>query len=465
MTRTTRRIVAAVLTVAAGMALVVAFSGDDTRAGSAGAAAVTPLWSVRRVPEPVAEAVGAQHLQASLDRTVSGANACFVVKAGNHTLAAHDSDTPLLGASTQKVLIAATALTSLGADSTFTTKVVAAAPPADGTVDRLWLVGSGDPVLATADYVAFLQSQGATRGDVTTSLESLADAIVAQGVQRIPGGIAGDDSRYDDERYLPSWKSSYRTDGEVGPLGALTVNDGFSAWSVGSKTSVTDPALHAASLLSDLLRARGVSVGPPGHAVAPPGTVEIAHVTSPDLRSIVASMLSSSDNLTAEMLTKELAVHTGTKPGTTVAGVAAIVAKLQSLGVTVNPAVHLVDGSGLSRDDRITCGLLVDTLSLTDHPDLGALFDGFSVAGQHGTLYDQFGGSALVGALHAKTGGLDGVAGLTGLVTTGETLRFAYLDNGDFPVARGPVLYTPIALTVGRFPDAPAVDALVPAPK
>ncbi|HEX9505698.1 MAG TPA: D-alanyl-D-alanine carboxypeptidase, partial [Acidimicrobiia bacterium] len=392
MTRTARRIIAAALGAAAVVTLAVAFSGDDTHAGSAGPAAVTPLWSVRRVPEPVAEAVGAQHLQTALDRAVGGANACFVVKAGNHTLAVHDPDTPLLGASTQKVLIAATALTSLGADTTFTTKVVAAAPAADGTVERLWLVGSGDPILATADYVAFLQSQGVTRGDITTSLESLADAIVAQGVRRIPGGLAGDDSRYDGQRYLPSWKSSYRTDGEIGPLGALTVNDGFSAWSVAGKTSVADPALHAASLLADLLRARGVSVGTVDHAAAPAAAVEIAHVTSPDLRSIVASMLSSSDNLTAELLTKELAVHAGTKPGTTAAGVAAIVAKLQSLGVSVNAAVPLVDGSGLSRDNRITCGLLVDTLSLTDRPQLGALFDGFSVAGQHGTLYDQFGG-------------------------------------------------------------------------
>ena len=38
-----------------------------------------------------------------------------------------------------------------------------------------------------------------------------------------------------------------------------------------------------------------------------------------------------------------------------------------------------------------TALLLVDTISLTDHPELGALFDGFSVAGQHGTLADQFG--------------------------------------------------------------------------
>ncbi|MFI5054301.1 MAG: D-alanyl-D-alanine carboxypeptidase, partial [Acidimicrobiia bacterium] len=151
---TARRLVAGVLVIAAVVALVVAFSGTDSRAASSHTAVATPLWSVRRVPEPVAEAVGVQHLQSALDVASPGAATCFLVKAGNHTLAAHDPDTPLLGASTQKILVAAAALTTLGPDTTFTTKVVAPAPPVNGTVDRLWLVGSGDPVLATGDYVS-----------------------------------------------------------------------------------------------------------------------------------------------------------------------------------------------------------------------------------------------------------------------------------------------------------------------
>jgi serine-type D-Ala-D-Ala carboxypeptidase/endopeptidase (penicillin-binding protein 4) len=445
--------------------LAIAFSGGDTPAASVGNTATTPMWSVRRVPQPVAQAVGAQHLQAALDAAAPGDGTCFVVKAGATTLAAHNPGSPLIGASTQKILVAAAALATLGPDATFTTKVVAPAAPADGTVDRLWLVGAGDPVLATGDYVTFLQSEGNTRGDATTSLEKLADAIVAAGVRRVPGGVVGDDSRYDQQRYLPTWKDTYRTDGEIGPMGALTVNGGFSAWSTSHKTVVGDPALNAATLLTGLLRARGVTVGTPAHADAPVGTVEVAQVVSPDLRAIVAEMLGSSDNLTAELLTKELAVRSGTKPGTTAAGVAAIRSKLAALGVAVDPAVNLEDGSGLSRNNRVTCSLLIDTLSLTARPEFGALYDGLAVAGQRGTLYDQFLGTGLVGALHAKTGGLDGVAGLTGVVVNGQTLRFAFLENGDFPVSRGAVLFAPIAAMIDRFPDTPPVDALVPAPK
>ena len=318
-------------------------------------------------------------------------------------------------------------------------------------------------MLATGDYASFLQSQGKTKGDVTTSLEALADAVVAKGIRRIPGGIVGDDSRYDTQRYLPTWKDSYRTDGEIGPLGALTVNDGFSAWSANTKTPVDDPARNAAAQLAALLRSRGVDVGSSGTGTAPAGAVEVAQVTSPPLKAIVASMLSSSDNLTAELLTKELGVKTA-NAGTTAAGVAATTAKLRELGVPIADGA-LKDGSGLDRGNRITCDNLVATLALADRPELTTLHDGLPVAGQNGTLFDQFLGTTLAGNFRGKTGSLDGVSGLTGELEAGRRIRFAFLDNGSFSEAQGDVARVRIGEIVGRFPDAPPVDALVPAPQ
>src|SRR4051794_7101921 len=164
-----RTLVAGVLLVAATIALVVAFTtggpGSNAEA-QAGPGATTPLWSIRRVPEPVVEAVGAQHLQTAPDAAAPGDGTCFVVGAGNHTLASHGADTPLIGASTQKLLVAAAALSVLGPDSTFQTRVVASGPPDNGAVDRVWLVGGGDPVLSTGDYAGFLQTQPKTKGDV-----------------------------------------------------------------------------------------------------------------------------------------------------------------------------------------------------------------------------------------------------------------------------------------------------------
>ena len=155
MTPITRRVIVGVLLVAAVVAVVVAFSGDDSGEGPtdvATPAATTPMWSVRRVPEPVVDAVGVQRLQGALDAAVPGAGTCFVVNSGNHTLATHGSDTPLIGASTQKLLVAAAALSILGPESTYQTRVVTAGEPVDGTVEQMWLVGGGDPVLATDEY-------------------------------------------------------------------------------------------------------------------------------------------------------------------------------------------------------------------------------------------------------------------------------------------------------------------------
>jgi D-alanyl-D-alanine carboxypeptidase/D-alanyl-D-alanine-endopeptidase (penicillin-binding protein 4) len=462
-----RALLVGALLVTAAVLLVLAFTGGDSGAdattSTAPSAATTPLWSVRRVPEPVAEAVGAMHLQSALDAAAPGDGACFVVRAGDQIIATHGADTPLIGASTQKLFVAAAALSSLGPDSTFSTRVVAPSPPADGAVDKLWLIGGGDPVLSTGDYVSFLQSQGKTKGDVTTSLESLADMIVAKGVRSVPGGVVGDDSRYDEQRYVPTWKDSYRTDGEIGPLSALTVNDGYSTWSPARKVVVDDPTRNAAAELTDLLRARGVQLGPPDVGTAPGNTTDIASIASPPLKAIVASMLSSSDNETAEMLTKEVGLH-ASKQGTTEAGVAAITAKLKELGVPLADGA-LKDGSGLDRGNRVTCGNLVATLALADRPELSTLHDGLPVAGQNGTLFDQFIGTTLAGNFRGKTGSLDGVTGLTGVFDAGRRLRFAFLDNGEFSENQGGAIRVNVGEIIGRYPEAPPVDALVPSPQ
>ena len=203
------RLTGAVLAVAGLVCAGLAVTGGSTGGGRSAGTLGTPLWSPRRVPELVTDAAGAQRLQAALDADVTGlANSCFVVAEGRQALASRAADTALIPASTQKLLTATAALKVLGPDFHYETRAVAAAAPSGGTVPQLWLVGAGDPGLGTAAYVTYLQTQPTTRDDVvTTRLEPLADAIVAAGVRSIPGGIIGDDSRYDQQRYLPTWGS------------------------------------------------------------------------------------------------------------------------------------------------------------------------------------------------------------------------------------------------------------------
>jgi D-alanyl-D-alanine carboxypeptidase/D-alanyl-D-alanine-endopeptidase (penicillin-binding protein 4) len=458
-----RRAIAAVLLLAAAAAAFVAFTGDPEASGAAPApAGATPIWSARRIPQPLADAVGAQHLQRAIDGQIGGPAMCAMVEDGNTLVAATNPDTPLIPASAQKLLVAAASLDVMGPDFHYETRVVAPAAPQGGTVDQLVMVGSGDPVIASSDYVASLDTQPRRKGGVVTSLEVLANQIAAAGIQHVRNGIVGDDSRYDQQRTVAGWSPSYLTDGDVGPIGALTVNDGLSSFA--PLRNAPDPAVNAAAKLTQLLVAKGVQVdGAPSHGVAPQGAVEITRIASPPLHDIVASMLTTSDALTAEMLAKELGVRASNQ-GSTAAGTAAIVASLQRLHVPVG-GLHLVDASGLHRGNRATCRTLLGVLDLGAQPRYSTLWTGLSVVGQRGTLVDQLLGLGLEGKLAGKTGFLTGVTSLVGkLDDDTRHLRFAYVDNGDYAESASEALRRAAVEVLITFPQAPAADQLVPAP-
>jgi D-alanyl-D-alanine carboxypeptidase/D-alanyl-D-alanine-endopeptidase (penicillin-binding protein 4) len=465
-TRTRWRTISAALLVAALVCAVLAVL--DSGAASTGTSAPTlgtPLWSPRRVPTLLVDAVGAQRLQSALNAELAAEpTSCYEVAEGAEPIASHNPDTPLVPASTQKLLTTTAAVAILGPTFRFETQVVAPAAPVGGTLDHLWLVGSGDPVLSTDAFAALLQASPLTHGDATTSLSTLANSIVAAGVKSIPGGIIGDDSRYDQQRYVPSWPTSYRTDPEIGPLGALTVDDGYTVTN-GTVKPVPDPALYAAQALTALLAAHGVQVGPASaHQVAPAGSTTIASVQSPTLHDIAVSVLRSSDNLGAELFAKEIGVRTSGQ-GTTVAGVHGVLTTLAKLGVPT-AGVSLVDGSGLDHTNHVTCRALASVLNLAATPQFRTVLDGLPVAGQQGTLALQLRNTALAGKLRAKTGSLDGVSGLAGLLDAGRPLRFALIANGpNIPTeTAADNIRELFAGVLASFPDAPAPDALVPAP-
>jgi len=448
-----------VLALACG-ALAVLRDGADAAEPGPAASLDTPLWSPRRVPQPIVDAVGAQRLQAALDAQVAGINACFVVDEGGAPLASHGGDTPLIPASTQKIFTAAAALVVLGPDARFETRVLAPEAPQDGVVDKLYLVGGGDPLLMTPEAQAAREEIPELRGTPTTSLAALADALVASGVKRVPNGIAADDSRYEALRYLPGWDEDYRTEGQVGPLGALTVNGGFEQ--LRPPEPVDDPAIFAAQKLGELLEARGVTIGgAPTRETAPPEAVEVGKVQSPPLTELLGEDLSVSNNLASELLTREIGLRVA-QQGTTAAGTQAILSKLAELGVPTEN-ITLVDGSGLDKGNRATCSALAAALDLGADPRYRALWDGLAIAGQRGTLVNQIGGD-LTGKVRGKTGTLSNASGLVGIVDVARPLRFAFLANVEMSERAAIDLRRRIVEIIATFPDAPPADELVPAP-
>ncbi len=386
----------------------------------------TPLASARRIPEVLAEHVGRAEV-ASVVSEVAAASperSCLVVGRGTTSLAGAGTTDALAPASGMKLLTATAVLDQLDPASRLRTTVVAALAPAGGVVEGdLFLVGGGDPLLGTADWAGHFERQPVAY----TSLEGLADQVVAAGVQVIRGGVFGDGDRYDDRQDVATWPERYRDSGAVGSLSALMVNDGMASWGPVPQPAA-DATVAGASRFAELLRDRGVQVmGGTGRGSAPEAGVEITYVDSLTIGDLVAQTLRESDNETAELLTKELGLQVG-GTGTTAAGTVAIASALVARGLPTDGLV-VADGSGLDPGARATCALLASVL-YADGPD-GPIAQGLAVAGISGTLIDRLQGTAAYGRVRAKTGTLNEVSTLAGWVDTdGGDLWFAYIQDG-----------------------------------
>lgn len=424
----------------------------------------TPVLSARRVPGLVIRAVGTQRLRAELDAILADAQlgpargaSCLTVESEGHRLYEARGDVALIPASALKVLTAAAALSAFGPDATFATDVRATAPPVDGVVHGdLYLVGGGDPLLSTDDYLATFRNQP----QIATRFEAIADAVVAAGIREVRGRVVGDHSRYDDERLFSTWKPEYVSDGDVGPVDALVLNDGFLNYRpLDRDTIAPDPAAHAAGALALLLHSRGIAVaGGATSGVSPAGATTIVSVSSPPMREVVAEMLTESDNNTAEILTKELGFRAFGQ-GTWERGIAAREQALARAGLPMGGFVG-VDGSGLDRRNRVTCSLLQAALNDGGEP----LAEGFAVAGRTGTLSTRFVGTPVAGKLRGKTGSLREVVSLTGYVDGKERVAFSLVLN-ELPRDRfGFGVQERVAAALLTYPQAPAKAEIAPLP-
>jgi D-alanyl-D-alanine carboxypeptidase/D-alanyl-D-alanine-endopeptidase (penicillin-binding protein 4) len=413
-----------------------------------------PVWAPDRLPALLAEAQGTVDLGRAVDDllTQSGATrTCLAVYEGERPVLLRRPDQALVPASTQKILVATAALAALGPDFRYETRVVTDAAPRDGAVGTVWLVGSGDPTLATPEYLGWIADRPRFRLHQATPVTGLVDALKAAGVTAVTGAIIGDDSRYDRTRVVPSWKASYLIDNEVGPLGALLVNSGFSVFEPPEKRA-DDPAAHAASELARLAPAAGITVAGPARSGTAPNeaTVTVASVRSPPLAEIVAGMLRESDNTTAELIVRELGVaklHDGSTP----AGTRAVVAALEAAGLPTG-GLRLGDGSGLEVTNQASCALLAATLRMPDAAGAPRLSPLLAVAGQSGTLSLRLAGTPLEGKLRAKTGSLTGVSGLAGYLDGRRSLSFAFLANGNLSDTAGRVLQDRLVALLAGYP-------------
>ncbi len=436
--------------------------------GTVTATAATPVLSLRRLPTALGGVVADRKLGAEVralltDPAVGAdlAAACLVVRVNGRRIVNVNPDTPLIPASNMKVLTGLAALSRLGTTDVLRT-VVRGATPVNGFVNGdLYLVGGGDPFVAAGDYPEKFAAARAEAVRTYSSLEKLADAVVASGVRAVIGSVVGDEGRYDTVRYGPTWKSTYATLGEVGPQSALTVNGGFSVY-FPQVQAAEQPATNAAAVFTALLVARGVAVaGAPRAGATPNGTTELAGLDSFPMAEVVGEMMRHSDNLGAELLVKEMGARASGQKGTTPDGVASMLDALGALGLN-RSAITTVDGSGLDRSDRATCGVLAAAVEKGGRGS--ALDKAMPVAGVSGTLEDRFIGNPAQGRLRAKTGSLEGVSALTGFVdsVSGVPITFSFITNATPTDAVGKAFQERLGAVLASAPASADLSAVAP---
>jgi D-alanyl-D-alanine carboxypeptidase/D-alanyl-D-alanine-endopeptidase (penicillin-binding protein 4) len=375
--------------------LAVALAALFLSSAPAAAAGPTPL------ARQLSKALSVPHVAKS--RT----GALAVDLATGRAVYAHNLGLPLIPASNEKLAVSYACLLALGPSFRFSTDALGEGE-LDGAVWRgdIFIKGYGDPMLSTLDLL------------------KLASQLHSQGIRRVSGQIVGDESFFDTKRMAPGWKPWYFIN-ESAPLSALTVDRARYQGRV-----TREPALAAALAFRAALLRAGISVA--GRAMtgtAHETAVPLASTESVPLEQILRFTNHASDNFTAEILLKQLGAGFALQ-GTTAAG-AEVVHRLLAEQQIPLAGVRIVDGSGLSRLDRLTAASLVGMLqsSWLDQDLREILIASLPVAGRSGTLDGRMRGTVAAGRVRAKTGTLSVASALSGYVK--RKYAFSIIQNGS----------------------------------
>ena len=409
--------------------VVVAGRGGAADPGAGPTATVSSSPSLLVTPTPVLAAppTGPPQTATGVARTLAGpladhrlgsrVSATVVDAETGQVLLDRGAADPVAPASTAKLATSVALLSVSEPDQRLTTRLVAGSRPGD-----VVLVGGGDPTLSAAPAGKPTAYEGAAR---VSTLAALAKQAGLGPVSR----VVVDSSLFSGPTMAPTWNPADVRGGYIAPITAAMVDAGRQD---GLRARSTTPDLAAG-------RALAVALGAPKAAVvrgrAPVGATALAAVSSQPIPRLVEQMLLASDNVLAEALARQVAIAEG-RPASFAGAVDSTREVLARLGMPAGD--RLLDGSGLSAQDRVTPALLAALLRAAadpDQPGLHALVPGLPVSGYLGTLDDRYrtGPAAVAaGEVRAKTGTLDGVSSLAGLVrgADGRLLVFAVVADG-----------------------------------
>ncbi len=190
--------------------------------------------------------------------------------------------------------------------------------------------------------------------------------------------------------------------------------------SVAYQVTINDPPLHTAKLLADRLESAGVTVRAVERVgegeLLPPGQTLFTIRTT--LFEVLQRCNTHSINLYAEALLKRMGREFTGAPGTWNNGGSAVRDFLRRRLGPTSAVVVVDDGSGLSRENRVTSRVLVKVLQAmyADEQLRMDYIQSLAVVGETGTIKGRL--PQLKGRVFAKTGYINGVSAFSGFLLT-----------------------------------------------
>lgn len=316
----------------------------------------------------------------------------------NRPLYAHNIRQTLRPASSLKVITALTALTFLGEDYRFHTRLLLDGEVGEDSVlhGSLSVVGGFDPLFGKADMRAFM------------------DSLCSLGLRGIDGDIVLDVSMKDTLPLGQGW--CWDDSRDVNPI-------------------LTPLSYEMKDTFVDELKRRLLDGGITLTGRITKGTARGREICRREhtLDEVFRPMLKSSSNFCAEAVFYALAAKSGVKGAGRKQAAAYYNNMVRILGLTPKNYTF-ADGSGLSLYNYVSPELLVEILRYAHrHKDLYAhLLPALPVAGRDGTLRKRMCSTKAQDHVFAKTGTVTGVSTLSGYAeaSNGHLLCFAIMNQG-----------------------------------
>ena len=341
---------------------------------------------------------------------------------------------PRIPASNQKLISTAYALDRLGPDFRLKTRLI---QRPDGSME---LNGQGDPDLGIAGLQRFVLAalrQGGARGNSVEAVKLM--------VREEPRS-----------NWWPSdWHPADRGYAYGAPITRLALTSN----AVGG--AVSDPYLRLQRLFQQEAIRRGGTVQiQRGQPLV--GTISATHQdsvvlheeSSAAMHALLSLANTESHNFTAEVLMRQASGLWDVR-----AAARATERWMYEQGVPIQ-GLRVADGSGLSRNNRVTSNTIAALLMRMDQHPYSAYYQAsMAIAGQRGTLRNLYRGSVLDGRFRGKTGTISGVRSISGYLQTVDGPRYvSMISNGS--VSPNTVMGQ-ILRSVQRF--SPCPSSFVPA--